>query len=305
MQKYSEYLKKRNESMVEHHQSMTQSQLVDSNASLTTLPVCSGLVHSDYADLEKNLRSLAFCKPVFLNDYSPADRFKRRSWLASLALPYPTCLYRYAYGNNLGTLSYTWKIPYGPLDQTAISCVFANLSKQQVTYSTRAMRREFLQRYNRLVKTPKSVLCNIYRTLLNDGSHASCSVEAEVDERVAKAVVNLDDPEIVLDLRSTNGKPNSTHFDQFWAELQAYLDEVNLAVDDRRHGDTLHLPFAISVRHLQELISDRLHEKYPGDCPPIPSLEWIHLQFWPSNQYTIRALRYTGWFKVKFAIQVR
>ena len=95
------------------------------------------------------------------------------------------------------------------------------------------------------------------------------------------------------------------HFDQFWAELQAYLDEVNLAVDDRRHRDTLHLPFTISVRDLQELISDRLHEKYPGDYPPIPSLKWIRLQFWPSNQYTIHALRYTGQFKIKFAVQVR
>ena len=101
--------------------------------------------------------------------------------------------------------------------------MFANLNKEQVTYSTRAMRHDFLQKYNRLVKTPKSVLRNIYRTLLNDGSQTSCSVEAEVDERVAKAVVNLDDPEIVLDLRSTNGKPNSTRFDQFWAELHASL----------------------------------------------------------------------------------
>ena len=57
-------------------------------------------------------------------------------------------------------------------------------------------------------------------------------MEAEVDERVAKAVVNLDDPEIVLNLHSTNGKPNSTRFAQFWAELQAYMDEINLAVDN-------------------------------------------------------------------------
>lgn len=95
------------------------------------------------------------------------------------------------------------------------------------------MRHDFLERYNRLVKTQKSVLRNIYHTLLSDGSHPSCSVEAEVKERVAKAILNLDDPEIMLDLCRTNGKPNSTHFDQFWAERQAYLDEINLAVDDR------------------------------------------------------------------------
>ena len=47
LQKYCEYLKSRNKFMIEHHQSMIQSQVVDDNS--------SGLVHSDYADLEENL----------------------------------------------------------------------------------------------------------------------------------------------------------------------------------------------------------------------------------------------------------
>ena len=127
------------------------------------------------------MRSLNFYKPLFLNDYSLADRFKRRSWMVNLASPYPTYLYRYAYGNNLSTLAYIWKIPYGPVDQTAFSCVFASLSEQQVTYSTRAMRCEFLQEYNSLIKTPKSVLHDIYHTLLSDGSRPSCIAEAKVD----------------------------------------------------------------------------------------------------------------------------
>ena len=76
------------------------------------------------------------------------------------------------------------------------------------------------------------MLRNIYRTLLNDGSSASCSAEAQVDEWVAQAVVNLDDPELVLDLRRMNGKAQSSLFDAFWDELQAYLDEINLAVDE-------------------------------------------------------------------------
>lgn len=94
---------------------------------LTTLPICSGLVHSEYADLKENLCSLDFYKPIFPNDFSPEDRFKCRTWMANLALPYPTYL------------SYIWKIPYGPVDQAAVSQVIANFSKQQVTYSTRAM----------------------------------------------------------------------------------------------------------------------------------------------------------------------
>lgn len=65
-----------------------------------------------------------------------------------------------------------------------------------------------------------------------------------MDERVARGVYNL---EVVLDLRSMDGKVQSSHFDAFWDEVQVYLDEINLAVDDRRHGDTLHMPFATSL----------------------------------------------------------
>ena len=49
LQKYCEYLKNRNNFMIEHHQSMTQSQVVDDNASLIFLPICSGLIHPDYS----------------------------------------------------------------------------------------------------------------------------------------------------------------------------------------------------------------------------------------------------------------
>ena len=61
---------------------------------------------------------------------------------------------------------------------------------------------------------------------------------------MAKALLQLDDPEIILDLRQMNGKPNSTIFDEFWDELQLYLDETTLAVDERWHGDVMHMPFA-------------------------------------------------------------
>lgn len=138
------------------------------------------------------------------------------------------------------------------------------------------------------------ILRNVYRTLLHDSSAPQYESEGQVDERVAKAVLQTDDPEIILDLRRTNGKPNCTIFDEFWDELQSYLDETTLAVDERRHGDVMHMPFAISIRHLLELITDRLKSKHPDSMVAIPSQEWVRLQFWPANAYTDRAIRYTG-----------
>ena len=72
-------------------------------------------------------------------------------------------------------------------------------------YSSRAMRRDFLQKYNRVGNVSKMVLRNIYRSLLDDSSAPEYQSQGIVDERVAKAVLLVNDPEIILDLRRTNG----------------------------------------------------------------------------------------------------
>ena len=63
-------------------------------------------------------------------------------------------------------------------------------------------------------------------------------------EHVTRVLLDVNDSDIVLDLQRSNGKPNSTIFDTFWSELQTYLDEINPAVDERRHGETLHMVYA-------------------------------------------------------------
>ena len=123
------------------------------------------------------------------------------------------------------------------------------------------------------------MLRNIYRTLLNDSSAPSCAAESQVDERVTSTLLDLNDPSITLDLRRMNGNPHSTMFNRFWEEMQAYFDETTMAVDERRHGDALHMPFAVSLRHLRDTIQERLLKKFPDSDHPIPSLEWIRLQF--------------------------
>ena len=108
------------------------------------------------------------------------------------------------------------------------------------------------------------MLRNIYRSLVGDGSTSNCAAEAAIDERVATALLEQDDPDIVIDLRRLNGNPQSTKFDLFWEELELFFEEQSLAVDDRRHDDVLHMPLAVSVRHLREAVMKRLEEKFPG-----------------------------------------
>ncbi|RIB15445.1 hypothetical protein C2G38_2192330 [Gigaspora rosea] len=79
------------------------------------------------------------------------------------------------------------------------------------------------------------------------------------------------------------------------------------AVNDRRHGNILYMPWFISIRDLQKSIIQRLTLRYGDPLPDsicIPSLEWIRLQFWPTNSTVNRAIKHTGRFKIKYQVQI-
>ena len=144
------------------------------------------------------------------------------------------------------------------------------------------MRKEFTDRYHYAARVSKSILRCIYDDITADLSSAPSLAQRCVDERVAKAVLSIENPGIIPDLQTFNGNPKSTLFDGFWTELSAFLEEINPAVDYYRHGETLHMPIAVSIRHLREVIAERLQLKFPGQKK---KHSWIRLQFWPKNPF--------------------
>lgn len=107
----------------------------------------------------------------------------------------------------------------------------------------------------------------------------------------------MEEPEIVADLRTLN--KGKSRYDQFWEECEKYINE-NTAVNDRRHGNVTHLAIALSVRDFVEQVKSRCSSEVP-----IPSLEWVRLQFWPKTPNSKAALHHTGRLQVKFKIQQR
>ena len=213
---YEDYLIAQSCKVGEHHQIVTVQGSQDDNISLETMLSYDVPVLEEYCTLHQLLLATSFYQPIFWNDLAPRECYDRRKWLSGIQLPFPIMLYRFAYGNHLGTLCYAWKIPDDKsVDTAAVSRVYSPLSKEQSTYSTRAMRREFLDHYTTLANVSPMVLRNIYKTLLHDSSSASNSFEKGVDERVAKAILEMDDPDIILDLRQTNGHVESSRFDSY------------------------------------------------------------------------------------------
>jgi hypothetical protein len=86
----------------------------------------------------------------------------------------------------------------------------------------------------------------------------------------------MEDPDILVDLRhlNTNG---TDRFAVFWKKCETFLQECT-AVHERRHGNATYLARALSVRDLVEEVS----KQCPKDTP-IPSLQWVRLQFYPKN----------------------
>ncbi|KAK6177156.1 hypothetical protein SNE40_015315 [Patella caerulea] len=217
-----------------------------------------------------------------------------------MQLPYPVAHYTYFHGNYLGNINFIWKLP--PEDERSDDKTVKTvqqISEYIPTFSTQYIRQQFLNKYVQATNSPKAVLRNLYRFLTNDCSSAETEDQEVIDKRVEE-VISLQDPELTWDLRKMNGNARNSKFDIFWTELDNYFNEINLAVHERRHGQHMYLPYAISIEDLVSIIKKRLPEN-----TPIPSNEWVRLQFWPTNPNTITALRYTARFEVKFTIQSR
>ncbi len=110
-----------------------------------------------------------------------------------------------------------------------------------------------------------------------------------------------EDPNTVIDLRSLNSSAGHVKYDAFWDICSRLLNEtMGTAVDDRRHGQVVHLAQAISVRDF--------YEQAIKECPPgvaISSQEWLRLQFWPMSTHSKVSCHYTGRLNIKFCVQRR
>lgn len=134
--------------------------------------------------------------------------------------------------------------------------------------------------------------------LTGDISASTNALQAEVDSRI-KQLIDLEDPNVVSDLKTLNSSTERAKFDRFWQECVAVLSEdFGVAVDDRQHTEVTFLATALSVKDPWERVSTRLPE---GTA--LPSQEWLRLQFWLKIKRAKLSLFYTGHLKVKFMVQ--
>ena len=242
--------------------------------------------------------------PLELGPLLPVDQRRRYDWMLEInqGLQVPLVHVTYAPGSSVGNLNWIWHSLATDIDSALQTSqpLIEKLKKDIPQYHTRVMRRAMCDKFGLVMSsTKKSVLRHLYKDLTSDCSASANLAESEVDERVT-ALFELEEPSLVYDLRD-HFSGRQSKFDTFWQKAKEYLEEdVGTAVDDRRHSTVLHVAKAISVRDLRE----RVVERCP-DGTPIPSDEWIRLQFAPVCVSSCTALRYTGRLQVRHRVQQR
>ena len=208
-----------------------------------------------YLDIESKLVEGNIYTPIDLVDFTPKDRLDRQKWIDKFKLSVPTQMYTYYQGNYLGNIHFVWKLPEEKelRSDDCVCRIVADIHKQLPKYATRAMRRTFFNRYSQCDVKPV-VMRDMFHFLTDDKSASLALDQAEIDQCMAEFLAT-DDPELLFDLRKLNGNPGSTKYNIFWEALDKYFNESILAVQERRHGDYLFMPFAISTEHLRDTIA--------------------------------------------------
>ena len=180
VKKYLDFLEGQQKRTSETHASNEPIRSLEDNWSLHTI---EGKKHEPitekYSSLHESLQSLKEYEPFSLLDIAPANRYNRRHWIDGITLPYPVSLWKYSQGNYLGNLYFIWKIPLNLSDRSdSMNIDTCAAIKQDIPkYSTRQMRKEFVQLYAAFPGMRKSVLRSIWQYITGDSQQQNVQLK--------------------------------------------------------------------------------------------------------------------------------
>ena len=306
---YADYLSSQNKTMKALHARTIPMRQISDSMSVKYIEPGRGVPIGRLENVIACLHEREDGEFVVLNELMPSQPRQRYEFIQCLernGISVPIMLLTYSSGNNAGNLHFVWKLAANkPMEETFQDSVrvIERVKPLLPQYHTRAMRRAMFDKFGRVSPNIKpAVLRFFYRDLTGDASSSHDTPEAVIDERV-REIINMEpeDPNTIVDLREVKSTEKRTKFNVFWDEAQKFINEdLGVAVDDRRHGEVTHLAKAISIRDLREQVSSR--------CPPgtpIPSDEWLRLQFWPKTKKAAVSMHYTGRLNVRFMVQKR
>ena len=294
---YLTYLNRQNKKMKVQHDSATM--LVADKTSVQLLKRNHTPSHC-LSKLNDIISHNAPYEHVFVADYAPSDRREKYRYIQELqkGLCRPCVLCTCSIGGPVGNYLFVWPLPEHVTLEGALNenqRIISQIQENVPQYHHRALRKKLISKFRRI--TPKAsvaIFREFYHVASGDQSSSLNTSEKEVDDRLREAL-EVEDIDLIVDLRELN-KGHSNKFAVFWEKMKVYLNESS-AVHERRHGEITYMAKAISVRDLIQEVS----KMCPGE--PVPSEQWVRLQFSPRNPRTKTALQYRSQVNVKMMVQ--
>ncbi len=181
----------------------------------------------------------------------------------------------------------------------------------------RKMGREAVKHFNRIVGSMVDVPSGVRHALRNYLFHGDPNTDKTIADEYVQYVLDLAAGQPINESLLTDGRVNNgwggkginaTQFEEFWKACRKVL-LPNSATEERRHSDTVYASGAHSIPNLVKQATDILQKKIDDGevdkIPPIPSLEWVRLQFVPNRADTAQSAKFTGRLMAKFAVQTR
>ncbi|CAG8845624.1 23778_t:CDS:2, partial [Gigaspora margarita] len=217
---YANYLETVNQHVLRIQSSSTPARSPEKNSELEMRSSCTiETMQEIYFPIANRIRAADEYEIVSLEEFLPEIKEKRFYYLLNFAIDSTIILYRYHHGNYLGTLNFIWKIPetFEMRDETKNAQAIIRTQSMLPQFFTRYMRKNIFAKYSLITKVTPSILRYLYYDLVDDSSAIDNSNSVEINQRI-KMMLELGDPEIIVDMRKNNGF-KGTKFDDFWNEM--------------------------------------------------------------------------------------
>lgn len=203
------------------------------------------------ASIVGKLKDLEPYTKLLINPDLPDTAYLRYKLLKSiktsgLGMDSKVCLQTHSMAGQTEDMHFMWTIT-DPHDTNQQRLVEQSCTAEVPQYHSRAIKRKFTEVANSLGITSAKAR-KLYRLATDDESAGRTTEEKDMDNRLNE-FIQLGDETIIYDLRALNSRKEI--YSEFFNMAETVINnEVDTAVDDRRHDTVVHLAKAMSTSDL-------------------------------------------------------
>ena len=153
--------------------------------------------------------------PIHLSSFEPESRYERRHWIDNFVFSAIVALMVNPTGGGGGggqvaNVNIIWKVVNNEARETSMAKALIEVNNKLPSYHTRLMRKDFVNKVQKLGKVSASMLNEFYQDLTGDQSAPNDEGERERRKRIVENLASNEEEELITDLWCMNGDPGPT-----------------------------------------------------------------------------------------------